>query len=205
MNPSGQHVRVPTRERANSIQVETVRAIIAQLNPYLLEQEASISEGGHKVNPSARKDAETTFGLACARLDKMLVEDSRWEAVDGDSVVNSIKETQAEIRKYYAEQTQTISEMRRPSRIFHPQFAQMGGTFSAFHASSDFPGGIIIGTGSTPAEAMADFDKAFNRIPAEQLKFNEASLAKIYAAGLEPAPEQVAPKKPARKQPRRKK
>ncbi len=198
MNPTGQQVRIPTREKANEAQVRTVLSIMGQLNPYLILPQRDEDEPAYKTDPYATKCASTTFALACNRLDEMLVEKSRWEETDGESVVESIKATQAEIRGYYKEQALSMAELRRPSRIFHPSFAQMGGEFSAYHASSDFPGGIIIGRGRTPAEAMADFDRAFNRIPAEQLRFNDASLAKIRAAGVtidtgepadEPAPE----------------
>jgi len=206
-NPTGQQVRVPTRERANEQQVRTVLAIVAQLNPYLLPPGSTHDQPGYTVEKNAERAASTTFTLAMNRLDEMLTNGDRWTATDGDSVVESIKATQTEIRKYYREQAATVADLRRPSRIFHPKFAKMGDIFSAFHASSDFPGGIIIGQGATPAEAMLDFDRAFNRIPVEQLKFNDDSLAKIYAAGIEIPPQVVEAEEqqPPRRKPRRKK
>ena len=197
MNPTGQQLRVPTREKVNEQQVHTALAVLNHLQPYLLAPmrgDDDWKQEHPELDGNALASATTTFGRVCDRLDKMMGDDNRWISTDGDSVVESIKNTQASIQKYYGEQALAVAELRRPSRIFHPSFAKMGEKFSAFYASSDFPGGILIGLGNTPAEAMADFDAAFNRIPAEQLRFNEESIQKLSQSGIEVPEELKAPR-----------
>lgn len=209
LNPTGQIVKLVTRDRANENQVRTLLTIVQTLNPYLLASTDTISGGGYGVDKEAEDSACATFMTVCNRLDTMLADASRWSIKDSEDVVESICATQAAIQAYYAEQSQTVKALRAPHRIFKPQFAKMGEAFTAYYASSDFPGGILIGQGGTPEAALADFDEAFNRLPAEQLKFNEGSLAKIAAAGFTVAPvEEPAPEpevKAKKKSPRRKK
>jgi len=51
-------------------------------------------------------------------------------------------------------------EMQRPAVLFRPNLSQDGDAWLAIYG--DLPTGVV-GTGSTPAEAMADFDSAWHR------------------------------------------
>ena len=51
-------------------------------------------------------------------------------------------------------------EMQRPSVLFKPVLTQDGNAWLAIYG--DLPIGVV-GTGDTPAAAMADFDKAWHR------------------------------------------
>lgn len=50
-------------------------------------------------------------------------------------------------------------EMQRPCVVFKPTLSQDGNAWLAIYG--DLPTGVV-GTGSSPAEAMADFDRAWH-------------------------------------------
>lgn len=51
-------------------------------------------------------------------------------------------------------------ELQRPSTVYRPELVQDGNAWLAIYG--DLPTGVV-GCGSTPAEAMADFDKSWHR------------------------------------------
>lgn len=186
-NPTGQIVKVPTRDRSNQNQVGTVLAIIQTLNPYLFK--------GGPENMDVEKEsglaASVTFMKACDRLDTILGDNTRWSADDGPNVVDEIRATQQSIQQYYITQKNVLEKMARPSRLFTPKIAKAGEEFVAFFVASEFPGGVLVGRGATPEKAMADFDAAFDRIPADQFKLTPEADSKV--RGVEAA------KKPTKK------
>lgn len=58
----------------------------------------------------------------------------------------------------------TATEGQRPSVLFRPTLSQDGNAWLAIYG--DLPTGVV-GTGSTPAEAMAAFDAAWHK-PAQE-------------------------------------
>lgn len=60
-------------------------------------------------------------------------------------------------------------ELQRPSTIYRPELLQDGDMWLAIYG--DLPTGVV-GTGKTPAEAMLDFDKAWNA-PARRAQSEE--------------------------------
>lgn len=186
-HPEGQpqpQVPVPTRESVSERQVDTVLNIITHLQPYLFWTHREIEEGKERdLDGGVKNSAEVTFIKACDRLEAMLTDNNRWHMGSADDLYKSIIANQQSMKTFNEAQTLAVNELRRPSRIFHPSFSSAGEDgFVAYHVSSDFPGGILMGKGATPADACLDFDKAFHRLASEQIKFNEESLAKIRAA-----------------------
>jgi len=56
-------------------------------------------------------------------------------------------------------------EMQRPSAVFRPKLSQDGDMWCAMYGD-DIQDGVC-GFGKTPADAMRDFDKSFNGMPAK--------------------------------------
>jgi hypothetical protein len=201
VNPTNQHLHVPTREKTLEKMIQTTLGVLNCLQPYLLDDAMPTGDGTHSdVQGEARAAASVAFIATCDRIEALMKNDLHWSGTDGDAIVESIKNTQKTVRDYFSEQAVTVKELRRPSRAFNPEFVKIGDVFIAFYKSNDFPGGILIGRGATPAEALTDFDAAFSRKPEEQLRFDDATLARLGIQLPAPAP---APKTPAR--PRRKK
>ena len=192
-NPTGQVVKVTTKDQANNRHIQSVLMVMQTLNPYLLTPSDEF-----EVDKEARLSASVLY-LKCAdRLEKIIEDDSRWLAEETDILLKSLGTTQSVIQDYYRQSALSVADMRRPSRIFPVKFAKTGNLFSAYHVSSEFPGGILLGVGPTPEEAMKDFDAAFERIPEKQLRFSEEAQAKLLGA-------KKAKAKPTAKSPRRKK
>lgn len=190
VNPTNQHLHVPTREKTLEKMIQTTLGVVNCLQPYLLDDEAMESgDGTHRDKlGEARAAACVAFMATCDRIESLMKDDKNWTGTDGDAIVQSIKDTQKTVRDYFAEQAVTVKELRRPSRSFNPEFVKIGDLFIAFYKSNDFPGGILIGRGATPAEALTDFDAAFSRKPEEQLRFDDATLARLGIKLPAPAP-----------------
>lgn len=62
------------------------------------------------------------------------------------------------------------TEMQRPSVLFRPRVSQDGNEWLAI--LGDLPTGVV-GCGSTPAEAMADFDRAWHKKAQTPAKEND--------------------------------
>lgn len=72
-------------------------------------------------------------------------------------------------------------EKQRPSVLFRPELSQDGDMWLAVYG--DLPTGVV-GHGETPAEAMADFDKAWHckaTVP-DLLKLHDETIAKLQSA-----------------------
>lgn len=69
-------------------------------------------------------------------------------------------------------------EHQRPSVLFRPELSQDGDSWMAIYG--DLPTGVV-GCGETPAEAMADFDKAWHRaatVP-DLVKIHDETVARL--------------------------
>lgn len=180
--PEQPMIPISSRESVTERQVDTVLSVIGAMQTYLLVTHREQDNVELRVDGGVKSSAEVTFIKACERLDMMLTDNSRWHMGNTDDLFSALRDNQKSQAALNAQQALSVSELRRPSRIFHPSLMLVDGAYVAYYASSDFPGGILIGRGNTPAEALLDFDRAFDRIPDEQLKFNEESEAKMRAA-----------------------
>jgi len=206
-NPQLPVMQIPTKEHTSNMQVHTILAIMGHLQPYLLLTHREIEEElrPFDIDGGAKSSAEVTFVNACARLDAILKEEERWSGKPQKDLMESTIKTQQSLIAVHEAQLKALSIASGPAKLYPPTFTTANGQYYAFHGSADFPGGIIIGKGNTPLEAVADFEAAFSKIPSEQLRFNDRAINRISqvqngqanvtsASETEPAP---APERPS--------
>lgn len=174
----------PVRDAVNAQQVGTCLAIIGALQPYILLTQREFDKGVEKDFPDGGVPiaSVTTFCRACDRLDRIIADDSRWGTVEIDQIYESSLKTQESMVKLNAEQMKHLAELNRPSRSLQPSFTKTDtGLTVCYWGDPSVVGGLIVGKGNTPAEALIDFDSAFNRHTSQQTRFNADALAKLAA------------------------
>lgn len=169
-------ISLPSRETTSDLQFGTVLSVLGALTPYLLLTQREI-EGGipTSVDGGAVASATATFAVACDRLDKMLNDSTRWGLETTDTLNTSVKEHFRGAVEVQKAQVQAVSDMRRPSSVHKPRLTTVAGEFIALWGDPTLPGGMILGRGLTPEAALVDFDLAFTRKVAEQLRFAPAA------------------------------
>lgn len=119
--------------------------------------------------PQAASDtALKTFELAHLQLRQLIDEQSRWSTEDrvDEGLVDEMLENSIAL---LAEQRSRLAEASRPSRRFQPRLAKLeSGQWIAWYG---FPEPVLAaprGLGSTPEEAVQDFDRNFVEPPPAQ-------------------------------------
>jgi hypothetical protein len=163
---------LPTKESVTEHQLVMLLSIINNLGPYLLGLHGPLREfeAPAKIDGGVATSASVTFINACTRLDEILLDKSRWDTAAHDRLYDSIEQVQAAQVQFLHEQAEAARATRLPSFQLRPMIATDGEKFLAVYGDVNKPGHALIGIGATPKEALEDFDRAFDRVPAEQLR-----------------------------------
>lgn len=160
---------IPNRESIAEQQVNTALSMLHALMPYVLAPHRELHESPKELDGGTECAAVTTFIKVCSRLDMMLDDVTRWKLEDHDKLYESIIETHRVQQNFVKEQTEAAKVVQRPSYLLRPTLAVAPDNFYvAYWGNISEVGGALIGRGRTPAEALADFDQAFHRMPNEQ-------------------------------------
>lgn len=97
-----------TKEELTNHQLGPILAVIRELQPYLLEDTIRSGETptDSSLDGGVSSAAETTFIKACARLDAILEDETRWTIKQHTDAVAEIVKTQQAQQKFIAIQTQ---------------------------------------------------------------------------------------------------
>lgn len=182
--PSG--TPLPSRELVTHQQFQTVLDVLGSLQPFLLLTQREMELGIPKeLEGGIVASAATTFIKACDRLDTMLDDQSRWKLKENDELYAAMTAHYVGMSKVNEEQLKTFAQVQRPSHRLKPSVTTINGEFISFWGSPKLPGGLVLGRGPTPEEALKDFDIAFSRKVDEQLRFAPASEERIAAEPVE--------------------
>ncbi len=202
MNQPSQSGSVPSVEVLTNIQLNSVLSVLQALQPYLLLTQRELDAGIPKDLDGGLDAASlNTYVKACSRLDALLDDESRWSLQGAQSLYKAMQEHHESAARFNENQSKVLAELHRPSRRLQPKLATFGAEFVAYWGDALMPGGIVIGRGATPADAMLDFDAAFNRRPEAQLKFTPEAQQKLIARQLaaEIGPLPLPPKRAKKK------
>lgn len=162
---------VPLKEEITDRQLGPILAVIRELQPYLLED--VVEPGGtpkdRSVDGGVESAAATTFLKACARMDSILDDESRWSLKTHNTLVAEMVKTQKAQQKFIEVQQASSENLQAPHFLLRPTLGIAGEGYVAWWGNINVAGEAIIGQGKTPNEAFADFDAAFERTPAEQI------------------------------------
>lgn len=157
-------VPIPARESVSHVQIGAVLDIISALQPYMLQSHREIDGNLPKsLDGGVGAGATTTFLKACARLDSILDDSSRWSLAPYDELAMLMSDLHLKQSEFLEAQIESTKEVQRPSFQLRPVLAVGNDKFLAIWGNPETPGSALIGIGDTPAEALRDFDKAFTR------------------------------------------
>lgn len=163
---------IPTKEDLTNQQLGPILAIVRELQPYLLDDATGPGETptANNLRGEALIAATTTFIKALARIDNILEDNDRFSVkTHSDAMTEFIKTHKAQ-QKFIVEQVASTRMLRKPHFMLRPTVATMNDAqYVAYWGDIQTAGRAIIGVGNTPNEALADFDKAFDRAPKEQV------------------------------------
>lgn len=159
---------LPTRDSATDFQVTTLLDIIAALQPFVLLQPRDLGDKVPELDGGVATAAATTIINASSRIDAILNDPDRWSLAEVKTLHAALIKTQEVQQTFITEQMKSAQHVRRPSFIHHPRLFANGDHYIAIFGDINLAGAYILGEGSTPAEALADFDAAFDRLPKDQ-------------------------------------
>jgi hypothetical protein len=113
--------------------------------------------------------AITTTIKLLDRIDRIVSEEARWTINSTTDFYAELSKTQKAQQEFLAEQTRAAKSIQLPQYQLRPTLMRDNQFFFAVWGDGTKPGASIIGRGITAKEALADFDAAFERAPAEQL------------------------------------
>lgn len=187
---------LPSREAVSNQQFDTVLNVIRELQPYLLMTQREIELGiPRELDGGITSSAAATFIRACNRMDAMIDDASRWHLKENDALYEAMTKHFTSASENAQKQIETLIDTSRPSHQLKPTFTVVKGEYVAFWGTLALPGGMILGKGTTPEAALKDFDAAFLRDAANNLRF--APEAEERLKGLLAAPVKKKPKKGA--------
>lgn len=161
---------IPNRESIAEQQVNTALSMLHALMPYILAPHRDPLNPPKELDGGTECAVAATFIKICSRLDAMLDDPTRWKLEDHDKLYAAILESHRVQQVFVKEQIEAAKVVQRPSYQLKPTLAVApDNSYVAYWGNIKEAGGALIGKGNTPAEALSDFDKAFHRMPSEQL------------------------------------
>lgn len=164
-----------TRELVTEQQVSACLAVLRELQPYVNGPVPSLfSNEGVSQRPELDGGIQSAISVAvisvCDRIEQIMRDGKRWDVESTLEVFKEMAATQRAQQKFLEEQALSAHLIQLPQYLLKPELLTDGVHYFALWGNRDLPGGRIIGQGKTPAEALDDFDEAFNRTPSDQLQ-----------------------------------
>lgn len=151
---------IPSIAEMSNLQIANALLVMNSLIPFLLNPTRGREwQEGMPAQPELDREvndsAVTTFTKVCGVLDAMLEDKRRWDIEQVDALAKSLQELYETQTRLLTEQTNVTMHMERPSTLLRPMLAQLSPTqWRVSYAE-------LSATGSTPAEAMFNFDAAY--------------------------------------------
>jgi hypothetical protein len=154
---------LPSRDAVTAFQINSCLSIAQSMGQFLAQPDidpANPHKPGGAMDGGARASAEVTFVKACARLDSILEDQSRWNLEVQRLLELQMVKLMNDQMLFVRAQTAASLALNTPTYLHEPVIVNLGdGSYAAI--LGDFENPACIGIGPTPAEACADFDKAF--------------------------------------------
>lgn len=161
-------INIASREIVTRYQLDMCLAAMATaggiLGHYLRTPEESVSKLSPEC-PEARIALENTMTAACARLDKILAEESRWDMQFQLEVEKNYAHAQEQQRQLAAQQYAAAIEITSPHFRYRPTLFRMkDGSWCAFLGDINFMDSGVVGVGKSAQDAVEAFDDAFKGV-----------------------------------------
>jgi hypothetical protein len=172
---SAPQFNLPSPGVVTSQQIRDLLSALATLDTFFRPANDSVSTPA-RLEGEAAVAVTTTLIKTCARLDRILDEDSRW-SIDAESkVLATLQKNYEQQYEFLKAQTEGAQVVSKPSYFMKPQIACLGdGSFIAYTGDISVHGCGLIGRGATPKAAFDDYDAAFKREAKEQISIDPSS------------------------------
>lgn len=165
-----------SRDSVTFIQFQSLLSAVNAYMAFLANAHLAEVEQPHKgpMDGGVKSAAENTFIGLCSRVDAMIADESRWTMDEQNNLEQSLMILYADQRAFIKHQREAVAMMKSPHNRFKPTLVKMDdGTWAAFYGDPANQASAIIGVGTCPEDALANFDDVFaGRIIYEQ-KTNE--------------------------------
>ena len=147
--------------------VATLLAIADKIGPYCVTaaETGSIPGTGEKTMEEAADSAETTFMKACAALDDIISDKSRWANEGEKGLQEALKGMHEERARNLAAHTAAMEKTVRPCFLLRPLMLQLRS--GLWVCATGTENGALQGHGRSPEEAHKSFDEAYHKLQSE--------------------------------------
>lgn len=183
-----QGTNLPSKADVTGQQVEILIQTIAALTPGLFA--ARFDE--KLLDGEARIAVEVSIMKACSRLDEILGENDRWSLDQNRTMETVFLKLHEKHLEFVEAQLVSTRAIASPAYLYRPTLYPVDGVgWAAILGDPVNLRACVVGTGATPAEAYAAFDKAFSEKPS-------TPATQEVTVGAEPIPEPPIKKKTKR-------
>jgi len=154
----------PNREAVTTGQLQNAMMVCSTAITGLIHWHRDDEESKYTPQDSeARIALENTLITACARLDKILIDDRRWSIEYQMGLENEFKKSHASNLAFLESQQKASEEVASPHFQHRPRLAKSedGQLWVAIMGDEKDLDNAVLGIGRTPEEALAEFDKNF--------------------------------------------
>lgn len=164
-------INIQTREEVTAHQVAILLNIVHAMRSMAFVDNREHEGQPHQLERETHFAASATLVNACGKLDDILKDKSRWSVDQHNEIHHAVVHAHQKQEELMQANLDLVEMHKRPSMQLRPMIATYGMEyFIAYWGKLEEPGMSIVGRGRTPDEALKDFDKAFHRTPAQQLR-----------------------------------
>lgn len=139
---------------------------------------------GGSLDGGARMAAEQTLIKACERMDLILDAPAAWSMDGYDGLINHLNGIYTAHHNLLKQQSESIAAVDRPSRRYSPALVKLapGKWIAVLGLLTDLDNSII-GIGTSPEAALAEFDNTFKGIVSKEILEWASAYAEASEAG----------------------
>lgn len=186
-------INIASREIVTRYQIDMCLGAIAttgsMLGHYLRVTPEEKQFAAQPECPEVRIALENTITAACARLDKIIGEEARWDMAFQAEVEKNYMQAQEQQNQLARQQYAAAMEITSPHFRYRPTlFRLKDGSWCAFLGDINFMDLGVVGVGTSPKAAIEAFDDAFAGIINPQVLAWCAQREKNLETGTEDGP-----------------
>jgi hypothetical protein len=151
---------ISQRDFSNQIQVQNLLSAIQTLTHAMGVAKFSEEDGTPRY-PEAAIAAENSLINTFERLDKIMIENSRWNLKSLKNLENRLADVYEANTKLLEVRAAVEAQGLLPHVRFKPTLMRMGEGWAAIYGSPDFLDKSLVGYGDTPERALKCFDMLF--------------------------------------------
>lgn len=153
---------IPNREVVGQIQIQNLLNALNVLTGSLAHTAVGDEQTGEPRYAEAAIAEETTLINTCERLDKIMLDDSRWTTEPLRALEEKLGALYDANRRLIEVRTAVEQQGTLPHVRYKPTMMKMGDGWAAIYGDPNFLDKSLVGYGETPEKALKCFDMIFD-------------------------------------------